>query len=219
MRRPPSCGASGGRRAVALAVVALLGISARAPAAAADDPTVEAEHTVQRTIDEVMAVLHDKSLDSGTKKDRVEQIAYAHFDFYVISRLVLARNWKKFSEQQRADFVQAFKEHLSATYRDTLDNFSDETITIEDARLEPGGDVTVKTLVHRTSDNVKVDYRLRKSDGEWRGIDVIVEGVSIVQNFRSQAQEIVSNEGPDALIQKLREKNLKDVPPPPPKSS
>ena len=94
------------------------------------------------------------------------------------------------------------------TYRDTIDNFTDETITVEDTRLERRGDVTVMTLVHRSADTVDVNYRLRKTDVGWRGIDVIIENVSLVQNFRAQAQEIVSNHGPDGLIQRLRDKHL-----------
>ena len=58
-----------------------------------------------------------------------------------------------------------------------------------------------------------VDYRMRKLSDGWRGIDVIVEGVSLVQNFRSQTQEILSSESPDALIQRLRDKQIKDVAP------
>ena len=65
------------------------------------------------------------------------------------------------------------------------------------------------TVVKGAADNTKVDYRMRKEGEGWRGIDVIIEGVSLVQNFRSQAQEIVSAEGPDGLIQKLRSKQMK----------
>ena len=64
------------------------------------------------------------------------------------------------------------------------------------------------TRVKGATGDTTVDYRLRKGDAGWRGIDVIIEGVSLVQNFRSQAQEIVSAEGPDGLIQKLRDKQI-----------
>ena len=174
------------------------------------DPIAEGEARdyVQRTVDEVMGVLRDAGIPVEEKKRRIEQLAYERFDFAIISRLVLARNWKKFSETQRADFTDAFKQHLSVTYRDTIDNFTDETITIEGTRLERRGDVTVKSLVHRSADTVDVNYRMRKTDAGWRGIDVIIENVSLVQNFRAQAQEIVSNHGPDGLIQRLRDKHL-----------
>jgi len=196
-------------------LIPLVALAALAGPARADVPTpeVEARRVVQTTIDQVLEILRNPSLTQQSKKDDVEQIAYERFDFQLISRLVLAQNWSRFSPTQQADFVQAFKKHLSTTYRDTLDNFRDEKITVENTRLEPKGDVTVMTLVHGASGDTKVDYRMRKLPDGWRGIDVIVEGVSLVQNFRSQTQEILSSESPDALIQRLRDKQIKDVAP------
>lgn len=187
---------------MATAVVALLGTGAASPSES------DARSFVQSTIDQVMAILHDGSMPLEKKKSQVEEIAYERFDFELISRLVLARNWQRFSPQQKADFIDAFKKHLSATYRDTLNDFKDETIAIANSRAEKNGDVTVMTRVKGATGDTAVDYRLRKGDAGWRGIDVIIEGVSLVQNFRSQAQEIVSAEGPDGLIQKLRDKQI-----------
>lgn len=191
----------------AMVLVAAAGISTAgaAFAAASED---DARSFVQGTIDQVMAILHNGSMPLDQKKVQVEELAYERFDFELISRLVLARNWQRFSPQQKTDFIDAFKKHLSATYRDTLDSFKDETIAIASSRAEKNGDVTVMTRVKGTTGDTSVDYRLRKSDVGWRGIDVIIEGVSLVQNFRSQAQEIVSAEGPDGLIQKLRDKQI-----------
>lgn len=193
--------------AAALPIAVLVGAAVRADAALEPAET-EARQFVQGTIDDVMAILHDSTLALEQKKNRVEELAYDRFEFELISRFVLARNWNAMSEQQRTDFVDAFKKHLSGTYRDALDSFRDEKISITSSRLEPRGDVTVMTLVHQNSSDTKVDYRLRKTDAGWRGIDIIIEGVSLVQNFRSQAQEIISAEGADALIQKLRNKQI-----------
>jgi phospholipid transport system substrate-binding protein len=202
MRRRPVVSA-----AVSVAA-ALLGAAALAQASVAPAEE-EARRFVQQTIDDVLGVLHDQGLTLEQKKDRVESIAYERFDFELICRFVLARNWNAMSEQQRRDFVDAFKKHLSATYRDTLDSFRDEKISVEASRPEARGDVTVMTLVREGSGDTKVDYRLRKTPAGWRGIDVIIEGVSLVQNFRTQSQEIISAEGVDALIQKLRDKQIK----------
>jgi len=193
--------------AAATAAAAMLGAAALAQASVAPAEE-EARHFVQQTIDDVLGVLHDQGLSLEQKKDRVESIAYERFDFELICRFVLARNWNSMSEQQRRDFVDAFKKHLSATYRDTLDSYRDEKITVEASRPEARGDVTVMTVVRESSGDTKVDYRLRKTDAGWRGIDVIIEGVSLVQNFRTQSQEIISSEGVDALIQKLRDKQI-----------
>ena len=193
------------RAGVAGLALALLLLFASAVAADATDEA-QAREAVQSTIDRVMVILGDANLSLDEKKDRVEAIAIDSFDFNVIARLVLARNYKKFDETQRVEFTEAFKRHLSATYRDTLDTFSDETITIAATRSESNGDVTVKSAIHIDGDEVRVDYRCRKRGDRWLGIDVIVEGVSLVQNFRAQAQEIVSNQGPDALIEQLQGK-------------
>ena len=204
------------RRSERLRALALLGALcglAASVGAEIPSPEIEARQVVQSTIDQVLHVLHDGSLSQQVKKDDVEQIAYQRFDFLLISRLVLAQNWSKFSPKQQADFVEVFKKHLSTTYRDTLDNFRDEKITVDNSRLEAKGDVTVMTVVHGAGGDTKVDYRMRKLPDGWRGIDVIVEGVSLVQNFRSQTQEILSTESPDALIRRLREKQIKDVAP------
>jgi len=190
------------------AAVAALALAVSASAAPSGGET-DARSFVQSTIDQVLAILRNGQMPLEQKKTEVESIAYQRFDFELISRLVLARNWDKFSAQQKSDFIDAFKKHLSSTYRDTLNNFKDETIEIVSSRPEQNGDVTVMTLVKGATGDTKVDYRLRKSDSGWRGIDVIIEGVSLVQNFRSQAQEIVSAEGPDGLIQKLRNKQIK----------
>lgn len=199
MRRPP----------VSVAAVVAVVLGAVALGQAAVPPAEEeARRFVQQTIDDVLGVLHDDTLSLEQKKDRVESIAYERFDFELISRLVLARNWNAMSAQQQRDFIDAFKKHLSATYRDTLDEYRDEKIAIQGSRAEARGDVTVLTLVRQGSGDTKVDYRLRKTDAGWRGIDVIIEGVSLVQNFRTQAQEIISSEGADALIQKLRDKQI-----------
>jgi phospholipid transport system substrate-binding protein len=81
---------------------------------------------------------------------------------------------------------------------------------VDGERQEQRDDVTVQTKILRGggSDDVLVDYRLRKTaDGQWKIIDVIVEGVSLVSNFRSQFQDIVANGGPDRLLSLLKEKN------------
>jgi len=202
---------SRGLRAAAIALAASLAFAGaeHAAAGASDGGDVDARAFVQETIDSVLVILRNKSIPLETKKTDVESIAYKSFDFTLMSRLVLARNWDKFSPKQQTDFVDAFKKHLSATYRDTLNTFRDETISIVSSRAESNGDVTVMTVVKGSADDTKVDYRMRKSPAGWRGIDVIIEGVSLVQNFRSQAQEIVSAEGPDGLIQKLRSKQMK----------
>ncbi|MDX2166507.1 MAG: ABC transporter substrate-binding protein [Deltaproteobacteria bacterium] len=186
-----------------LLAAALLALAAGA--ARAESPS----QVVDGLASQVIAVLKDGQLSSGQKRDRIEQIAYNAIDFVTLSKLVLARNWAKFSPEQRTQFEAEFKRHLSMTYGRNIDNYQNEKVQITGERPESRGDVTVQSKILRgsASENIAVDYRLRQADGQWKIIDVIIEGVSLVSNFRSQFQDIVAQGGPQKLLTLLADKN------------
>ncbi len=168
---------------------------------------------VQQTIDAATEVLANKSLSADQKRKQIEEIVYAHFDFAILSRLVLARHWKELSAEQQKDFVDEFKRHLSMTYGKNVETYNDERAVITAVREEKQGDWTVKSkVVRKDAPEILVDYRLRMGDGRWQVIDVVIEGVSLVANFRSQFQEILASGGPDKLIKLLKDKNAKGEP-------
>ena len=164
------------------------------------------------TTDGVLAVLKDKGLSSDAKREQIEAVVYANVDFETLSRLVLARNWKKLTPPEQVEFQAEFKRHLSVTYSRNIDNYRNEGVVVIGERAESNGDYTVQTRVERGDGHnadILVDYRLRQRDGQWRIIDVIVEGVSLVANFRSQFQDIIAGDSPAKLISLLKEKNAK----------
>ena len=190
---------------VVFALVALCCVQARS-AGAAEGPV----QVVQQTSDAVVAVLADKGLSATEKRRKIEDIVYAHFDFDTLSHLVLARNWRQLSPDQQTQFVDEFKKHLSVTYGKNVETYNNERAVVTGDRQEAGNDWTVKTkIVRPNAADILVDYRLRKEGDGWRVIDVIIEGVSLVANFRSQFQDIVTKDGPAKLIELLREKNAK----------
>lgn len=194
---------------VAAAALAIGVLPAGAVHAGSDGPSA----VVQETADAAVAVLQDKSLTADQKRHKIEDIVYAHFDFDILARLVLARNWKQLSSEQQQQFVEEFKKHLSVTYGKNVETYNNERAVITGQRAESGGDWTVKSKIERPgAADILVDYRLRQDGGKWRVIDVIIEGVSLVANFRSQFQEIISNQGPAKLIDLLHERNLKGEP-------
>jgi phospholipid transport system substrate-binding protein len=195
----------GQRRALWL-VLALSMFSAAQvrPLRAVDAPT----QVVETTTDAVLAVLANQSLSPDQRRQKVEEIVYQHFDFVTLSKLVLARHWKQLSPAQQDAFVAEFKRHLSLTYGRNVESYNNERAVVVGDRPEPGGDWTVKTKIVRPSaSDIQVDYRLRRQDGQWRVIDVTIEGVSLVANFRSQFQDIIAKDGAEKLIDLLRAKN------------
>ena len=176
------------------------------PVRAAEGP----RDVVQRTTDAVLAILRDKSFSSADKRTKIEEVVYTEVDFAVLSRLVLARNWNSMTPAQQESFQSEFKRHLSVTYGNNVDNYKNERSEIVGDRKEARNDWTVQTKIIRGGpDDVAVDYRLRQKEDRWRIIDVIVEGVSLVANFRSQFQEIIANGGIDHLLKLLHDKNAK----------
>jgi phospholipid transport system substrate-binding protein len=160
--------------------------------------------------DQVLAVLKDKSLSNDAKRERIMEIAKRGVDFQTLARLVLARNWSRFSPEEQQQFEEEFRQHLSVTYGKSVDSYKNEEMEITGDRAEARGDWTVKTKILRGGpDDVLVDYRLRQNDGEWKIIDFIVEGVSMVSNFRSQFQGLLASKTPEQLIALLREKNAR----------
>ena len=189
-----------------LVAASLLGL---ATAAAASVPAPTPREVIERTARQVLAVLDDPSLDHDARIHRIERIADARFDFRTVARLVLARHWRQLTAEQRDEFVREFKRHLSVTYGRNLDLYSHQSVEILGDREEARGDWSVQTRIvgGDPPDEILVDYRLRRIGGEWKIIDVVVEHVSLIANFRSQLAELISRRGVEGTLALLREKN------------
>jgi phospholipid transport system substrate-binding protein len=176
-----------------------------APAAA--DPAGEARAVMERTVEDVLAILQNTKLPIQEKRDRIQDIAYERFDFETMSKLVLKRDWKKFDAAQQREFVVEFREHLSARYGESLGQYEGQTADVIGQRLESNGDVTVKTLIRGGQyDGTPVDYRLRNRSS-WQVIDVVIENVSLVSSFRQQFADVLSKGGPEGVLKRLKERN------------
>ncbi len=181
-------------------------------ALAADAPAASARAVVENVTRQALVILRDPALSKDEKSRKVRQIAEQTMDFEVLARLALGQYWRGLTDAQRAQFVQEFEKHVAATYGHTTDEYTDEDIVVASDNKEADGDWTVQTRIMGDKDGrkqeiAKVDYRLRQKEGRWLIIDVNIDGVSLMSNFRSQFQEIMTNGGYDKLIKMLREKN------------
>jgi len=179
-------------------------ISVRSAVAADSPPEV-----VRKLADAVIAVLNQQDLSADSRLATIRDIVYDYADFATISRLVLARNWSALDTIQKQHFVEEFKKHLSISYGKNVESYSNEKVQIVGDRDEGRGDWSVQTRNHRPQGgaDVLVDYRLRQKAGEWKVIDILIERVSLVSNYRSQFQVIMADGGIDHLLAILREKN------------
>jgi phospholipid transport system substrate-binding protein len=171
------------------------------------------DELVKRTADDVLAVVKsDKDIQAGNQ-DKIFKLAeekiLPNFNFEKVSRLVLGKNWTKATPEQQAAFQNEFKTLLLRTYATALSKYKNQVIEYKPLRLPEGStSATVKTsIVQQGGQPIAVDYALEKKADDWKVYDIVIEGVSLVTNYRSQfAQEIRQN-GLDSLIKKLAEKN------------
>jgi len=195
--------------AVSLVVGMSIGVATLAPAAEGPDITIVPRDLIDDAAGKIVAILADTDQPSEARVSQIEEIAYDIFDFTTMSKLVLARNWRKLDKEQRADFVREFKRNLSRTYGTRLDRYDQENIEIFATQIEPRDDVSVKTrIIGGQFDGAVISYRLRERSERWRIIDVVIEGVSLVSNYRSQFAEILNSGTIDDLMVKLRDKNF-----------
>ena len=171
------------------------------------------DELVKRTAEDVLAtVKSDADIQAGNQ-DKIfalaEEKIVPNFNFDKVSRLVLGKNWTKATPEQKTAFQAEFRTLLIRTYATALSKYKNQTIEYKPLRMAEGANtVSVKTaIVQPGGQPIAVDYSLEKKADTWKVYDIVIEGVSLVTNYRSQfAQEIRQN-GLDSLIKKLGDKN------------
>jgi phospholipid transport system substrate-binding protein len=171
------------------------------------------DELVKRTAEDVLStVKSDADIQAGNQ-DKIfalaEEKILPNFNFDKVSRLVLGKNWTIATPEQKAAFQNEFRTLLIRTYATALSKYKNQTIEYKPMRMAEGADtVSVKTAILQPGGQpIAVDYSLEKKADTWKVYDIVIEGVSLVTNYRGQfAQEIRQN-GLDSLIKKLGDKN------------
>jgi phospholipid transport system substrate-binding protein len=192
-----------------LVAASLVCFSAFGTAAFAETP----DALVKRTAEDVLSVVKtDKDIQAGDQEKLfalAEEKIVPNFNFDKVSRLVLGKNWTKATPEQKTAFQGEFKTLLIRTYATALSKYKNQTIEYPPLKMADGAkSAQVKTnIIQQGGQPIAVNYTLEKQADTWKVYDIVIEGVSLVTNYRGQfAQEIRQN-GLDSLIKKLADKN------------
>jgi len=128
------------------------------------------------------------------------------FDDVELSRRTMARNWNNLNVTQRQEFVQLFRQVLEKVYADKIISYNNEKIVFDRETLLSGNQAEVQTRIITSSKEIPVSYRVILKDGAWKVYDVVVEGVSLIQNYRSQFNDILVKNTNEQLLEILRKK-------------
>lgn len=171
------------------------------------------DELVRKTADDVINELKkDKDIKVGDRAKiykLAEEKILPNFDFKRICRLVLGKNWRSMTVDQRIIFQKEFRGLLLRTYAIALSKFRDQTIEFKPLRMKSSDKIVlVKTEITQSGGQpIDVNYALSNSTGKWLVFDIVIEGVSLVTNYRSQFASQVKKNGIEDLLKKLSEKN------------
>jgi phospholipid transport system substrate-binding protein len=197
------------RKSLVVLIIALVGLTLSPVSAFAASPL----ETIQPQVDQALEVLRDPALKAesakGVKEKKIWTILDNVFDYTELSKRTLAQNWKKFSPDQQGEFTRLFGKLLGTVYMDRIIAYKDEKVVFGKVTNLSDKTAEVQSEVVRSSTSIPIHYRMMLENGEWRVYDVVIEGVSLVQNYRTQFREILTNKPPENLLKILREKTRK----------
>ena len=164
---------------------------------------------MRATVSQALGVLQDQELKKPERTDervtRLKQIADVRFDYGEMAKRSLGGQWDKLNERERHEFVDLFTEFLTATYVEKMHSYSDEEVTFLNERLE-GNYAEVKSLMVGKKTEIPMDYRLIMKGDDWKMYDVLIDRISLVQNYRGQFAAILRSSSYEQFVQVLREK-------------
>lgn len=181
--------------------------------AAANEPA-EVSKLIQERINAVVSLLQDKTLDKPSRNEKILEIVTPIFNYQTMSKLSLGKkHWPGLSPEKQVEFSELFSERLQASYLDKLDIYTDEQVLYGEPE-ENGKQIFMPTTLISKDNKIEILYKLYKAEGDWKIYDVEVGGVSIIQTYRSQFDDALSNGTIDELLEKLKDNESFDIPSP-----
>lgn len=166
---------------------------------------------VRQTADQVLALLQDARFKGADKesqrRQRLRQIIGNRFDFEEMSKRSLGANWRRVSRDDQQRFVQLFTDFLEKSYADQIESYDGEKIAYGREQLAQDQAEVDSKIITKKGREVTVNYKLRSAGGDWKVYDVVIENVSLVNNYRSQFNRILAKATFNELLKKLEAKS------------
>ena len=185
----------------------MIGLVVNLTARSIGEATSEITSQLKDTIEKVIDIVTDEGLkgDEEGRRTALRNTIDQRFNYTQMVRRSLAKNWEPRSAQERQAFIKLFKALLEHSYANKLESYSDEKIRYVDEIIK-GEYALIKTEVIRPASTISVDYKLLNENETWKVYDFVIEGVSMVRNYRSQFTKIIRKESYEVLVKKLRRK-------------
>jgi phospholipid transport system substrate-binding protein len=168
---------------------------------------------VRATLSEMFRILEDETLKQPSqhpvRRKMLEAVVAGRFDYREISKRTLTVQWKALSEPERNEFMTLFRSFLTDRYADKIEGYAGEQVQYLSERLE-GSYAEVRTKLVSSKTEIPMDYRLLLKGEQWYAYDIVIDGVSLVKNYRSQFEKIIYGDSYDELVRRLRTRTVGD---------
>ncbi|MDQ5909262.1 MAG: phospholipid transport system substrate-binding protein [Pseudomonadota bacterium] len=195
------------KKIIALSLL-LLALSSSVIGAEVKSPQEVVQNTSAQMLDALRKNSATLRQDSSRIYELVEKIVLPNFDFEVMSRWVLGRAWQQATPDQRRRFADEFRTLLVRTYAKALLEYSDNEVRVPPQPPSSGQQATIRTEVQpKTGQPIQINYSMNQGKEGWKVYDVTVDGVSLVTNYRSTFASQIRDNGLDAVITDLQQRN------------
>lgn len=164
---------------------------------------------VKKTVDEIVKIISNKEMKKNPQQQReaLKKTINVIFDYSEMAKRSLGRHWNERTAAEKKQFLNVFATLLENSYADKIESYNNEKIEYLSETLD-GDYAEVRSRIFTPShDFFSLDYRLMDESGKWMVYDVVIEGVSLVSNYRSQFNRIISGKGYSELIKKMENKS------------
>jgi phospholipid transport system substrate-binding protein len=167
---------------------------------------------VRQTADKVLAILKDPQLKGESKKnerrDKLREVIYQRFDFTEMARRSLGSEWRRRSPEEQKEFVKLFTGLLERAYLDNIESYNGEKFRyLKEQEDNNHAEVDTK-IIDNKGQEFSVNYRLHKVNGDWKVYDVVIEDISLVNNYRSQFNRVLATSSYEELVNRMKGKTL-----------
>jgi phospholipid transport system substrate-binding protein len=171
--------------------------------------------SIQGAIDGVIKILNTDSLKGDAKRkvrrDKIRSAIGPSFSFEAMGKRSLGKHWKKLTDAEKSEFVKVFGTMIENSYINKLEKYTDEKVLYEKETIRKSSAEVRTKVVTSSGTKIPINYRMSNKTGDWLVYDVVVEGVSLVRNYRSQFAQVLKKEPIGTLITTLREKSAKSM--------
>jgi phospholipid transport system substrate-binding protein len=167
---------------------------------------------VRSTVDQVLAILQEPSLKGESKqkerRDQLRSVIFARFDFSEMARRSLGPEWRRRSPAEQQEFVNLFTDLLQESYIGTIESYNGDKVLYNRELQDQDNAEVQTTLTTRSEAAYSINYRLRLVGKDWKVYDVVVENISLVNNYRSQFSRVIGRSSYEELVRAMKEKSL-----------